>query len=1053
MMSVLMWCFKVFCAAGMILGLAAGAADDPVRLSPNGGLRLENEIDLTPRMQVAGGNGVRSFRARAYYRCDQQSPTEVSGVYKMEAEPESPYRNILTRKGDGSYEYEYAIRAPEGINSDRVSLALELDSGKTGYIEMDGKNVELPEKYQNHTLLSRPAEKIRLQIGPAAYTISGQLKCALQDLRKMRKSDSGKIMRLVIQSDGKLNIRREIPSARPVDISAAVNTGFTAPEGWMNQGPGRDLTGLKPGKNRFAGVDFTLVDPAANSGKAALVMAWENPRFAATAQIPLPEPSSARFIHLLHASSHGPRHGGQLGSLQINYTDGTADTIAIRRGVNCGDTWNPSIDYPNAKIGYRQSIDGTDYGLFVSSFPLVPGKTPASLSFKVDKSMWAIAGVSLGDWPVPVNAEPPYVVRAGREWIPITPVETIIPESPLDFSGNLDAPAGKYGRVTVGKNGHFEFERRPGRPVRFLGTNLVQTALRPNQAEADKLVRRLAAEGFNAVRLHAHENQFLVRGADNTLELNLEELDKFDYLISRLKAAGFYLTIDLLGGRPIRPGDRIAEAEQGTVVLRKAIGAISPSALENWKTYARNFLTRKNPYTGLSIAEDPAFIFVITDNEGTILQRWTAGRQPVIEAYHRYLREHQRFTPELAAARTGEFFRFLVQSQRREQREKIRFLKEDLQLKCLVSSINNLSADLRAATLRDDFDLRTFNMYMNHPVFPMQRFRMPIMCPQLSGIGNGFPQLGPVAASRLLGKPCVGTEINWCSPGRYRAEGGPLVGGIAALQGFDGLFSFAWTHHIEDVRGPRPMSTLNLAYDPLNALMWKTIGFLFRRGDVAEASEIQSVTLTPEDELRKENFPADFRTLAGFCRIGMTGRNFPQSARAAGAADFVAALKAGGPAVSSTRELTFYPSRTAMTVCTDRSECITLAQDRLAGRFMSVAAPSTFTTVSLHALDGRPLRESSRMLLFHATDAANSGVSFTDSSMKLQVSNGRHPTLIRRGTARIVLAAPGLKAERLALNGASLGPVKVESSGNSSSFVADIGVDPTEATVCYLITR
>ena len=66
------------------------------------------------------------------------------------------------------------------------------------------------------------------------------------------------------------------------------------------------------------------------------------------------------------------------------------------------------------------------------------------------------------------------------------------PGSVLDFSflnGN-DAPAGKYGRITVDQNGHFT---AGGKRFRFIGTNLCFDAQFLEKAEAEKLASELAA--------------------------------------------------------------------------------------------------------------------------------------------------------------------------------------------------------------------------------------------------------------------------------------------------------------------------------------------------------------------------------------------------------------------------------------------------------------------------------------------------------------------------------------------------------------------------------
>ena len=69
------------------------------------------------------------------------------------------------------------------------------------------------------------------------------------------------------------------------------------------------------------------------------------------------------------------------------------------------------------------------------------------------------------DGPVVAVDQKPYVIEAGKNWVPISEHRDILPGSALDFSkaGFTDAPAGKYGWIR-NVDGHFEFEKLPGRP-------------------------------------------------------------------------------------------------------------------------------------------------------------------------------------------------------------------------------------------------------------------------------------------------------------------------------------------------------------------------------------------------------------------------------------------------------------------------------------------------------------------------------------------------------------------------------------------------------------
>ena len=140
----------------------------------------------------------------------------------------------------------------------------------------------------------------------------------------------------------------------------------------------------------------------------------------------------------------------------------------------------------------------------------------------------------------------------------------------LDFSHLLDAPAGKHGFVQA-RNGHLFFE--DGQRVRFLGFNIAARSNTPDHATAEKLAQRFASLGVNVIRLHAADAPIgdepcswsscreapLLDYEKNTSRLfHPEGLDRFDYLVAKLKEKGIYLHIDLIVARAFLPEDDLA---------------------------------------------------------------------------------------------------------------------------------------------------------------------------------------------------------------------------------------------------------------------------------------------------------------------------------------------------------------------------------------------------------------------------------------------------------------------------------------------------------------
>ncbi|MBI5722759.1 MAG: cellulase family glycosylhydrolase [Planctomycetes bacterium] len=196
-------------------------------------------------------------------------------------------------------------------------------------------------------------------------------------------------------------------------------------------------------------------------------------------------------------------------------------------------------------------------------------------------------------------------------------------KSPVDLSFLNEKPAGKHGFVVPGGE-HFRFE--DGTPVKFWGCTVAASALFAEKDQLTAMAKRIAAMGFNLVRIHHHDSMSWVKPniiddtKDNTRDLNMAALDKIDWFIHCLKEEGVYIYYDLHNGRQFKSGDGIKLFDEMT--KRSKNGAsycyIDEDIQKLMQEHSEKTLTHVNPYTKLSYAKDPAIAIYLLTNENDV---------------------------------------------------------------------------------------------------------------------------------------------------------------------------------------------------------------------------------------------------------------------------------------------------------------------------------------------------------------------------------------------------------------------------------------------------
>ncbi|MBE2214280.1 MAG: hypothetical protein IAE82_10450 [Opitutaceae bacterium] len=220
------------------------------------------------------------------------------------------------------------------------------------------------------------------------------------------------------------------------------------------------------------------------------------------------------------------------------------------------------------------------------------------------------------------GADTPAVPAGWFAWPYVDPQ----PGSALDTSALNHKPAGAHGAVIV-HDGVFK-TADDGQRIRFWGCNLSSNEAFPaDAATAERMASRLAAGGVNIARLHHLDNPWSVDsggslwrpGSQDRITIDPAQLDKLHRLVAALKAEGVYSNINLKVSRTHTEADGFPPSIAELPAFHKRVDYFSRRHVELQKDYARQLLSAKNPYTGLSLAEDPAVAVIEINNENSLL--------------------------------------------------------------------------------------------------------------------------------------------------------------------------------------------------------------------------------------------------------------------------------------------------------------------------------------------------------------------------------------------------------------------------------------------------
>lgn len=1027
----------------MVSGVAAFAFPAGISVKDDGRMNicgLSGGVNIFDRNWRQTSQRAGNISAEPGYPVPSEKVYEHKGVIRIPGTEGFTFQQWVKEVNSATASYSVNMHSQKGISCQAVVWSLDLPAavfeGRT--IRINGKETVVKGSQPFYSV-----KEVVLSADGNRIVLRGNFSLQIQDnrswsvptfsLRLYFSPGSGMIKNTKLS----FTISVEPLRSQPLKLSGSTAgkvTGQALAELLQRHGtPGGD--------RNFGGIPFQMGDARKKTG-AMLELSGKE-----IAEVPVTAEGTG-MLYLLHSAddaSARPR-------IRIEYADRSVQEFSLAAGSD----FSTKRPLPRLANGAAATAGNRTFEGFYFSAWTLEKKPVRKIAFEnAGKGKWRIAAGTLAESVVrPETVESIFFVTENREWVPMEQVRPVVKGSILDFRFLLDAPAGKYGWITIDANGHFTADQANGKRFRFFGPNLCFSAQYLEKEAAEKLADELASFGYTVVRFHHYDGMLVKKdGTDSTVP-DPKRLDQLDYLFSCLKKRGIYMTLDLYCSRALRKNE-LPPVSGLKEYSMKALLPVYPPARENWKRFVRNLLTHRNPYTGLKWGEDPALFSVSLSNENTTLRHWNgAARELYLDGYRDYLRKKSLLNEKNLNARDGIFFRYLADLNIDMIHELSAFLRNEIGYRGLITEINFLQNGI-FAEIRDTLDFVDNHQYWDHPNFlPNRSWSFPILHNQTSALKNFAWNPRTIMPSRIFGKPFTVTEINYVFPNGFRAESGPLLGAYASLQDWDGLYRFSWSHNDSGVLHKEPINRFDIAEDSLSHAAERITALMFLRGDVRAAPEgiawpFGDMTFRGLETENASNFPVDFEMLGFFCRIGSLRENksFPGVKRLGSTENFMRELSSAernavrSPVkASTTGEIVYDTSAGTLKVVSPKTESLSFFRDGLSGDVLSVndASPG-FQIVTVSAMDGKPLSRSRDILLFHQTDVVNQYLRYSSENRKAVEHWGVKSPLIRRAGAQITLRLPvaeRYQVQAVGLNGLPKGSVPtVRRDGRLSFFV------------------
>ncbi len=848
---------------------------------------------------------------------------------------------------------------------------------------------------------------------------------------------------------------------RFVDISKQANMGFAdeiagdGKGGWSDQGSSNDMSYFdKFGKQTSYGITMNIIDPAQNDGKSVITLAGQNDTNFPT-KVEVPVDDTCQSIYTVTAAAWS---SGVVGLFRLVYEDGDEAVITMEHNVTTGNWWGKNATNLIRPFWTGKNDSTENVIMHVTGFANPkPEKKIKTISLETTGkgSYMMVVAISLSDEEAVLPEIPPEPVNElfnpdYSDWYKYDMFEyDKLAGSSLDVSNYREAPAGKHGRLTA-ENGDLKFE--DGSDARFWGGNIVLITPTSTKEEIDKFIEYIKSCGMNIARFHHMDSPTVTNNiygaAKETYEFDPVTMDNFCYFWYKCKEAGIYIGLEMIvSSKPIE-GYGI-QAIEDIVNGFKFEGMFDRTLIDIQKRYAEQMLTWKNPYTGTTLAEDPAVAYIEITNENNLSGYGTKNtsnftittdyyRTMFRELFNDWLKEKygndetlrkaweqdgaiglkegesiEDKSVEIPAeyrnsgfsdARGNDCQRFMGDVQLKYFREMESWFKSLGYDGLVLGSANIITEVLSDVYINAQLDVVDRHQYYAHPVNGYDVGSSAVSSSETKSLATQMDKniWSTYTGQRVYNKPFFISEWNDCIGNQFNIEGMLMLSAMSMLQGWNPMiFEIAGGSWATTTRNQ--MSMFDVMGQPLRMQFMPLASRMFLRGDVKELEKQYFKPYTEEQIFDYKNQYAlpENRTVL----YGKTGIQFEDVGVCEN--DMTVLEKAKNeqqPMVSATGEIVWNNEIGQFYVHTDKTQAFSGMVNNEKQYFESFEfdIENPFALMALQSVEDKPIDEAEHLSLFAGGRVAN-----TDMKLKNDgtgwISGGTAPQIIEpiKGTLTI----------------------------------------------------